>query len=213
VKRRRIGNKRIVEIDRVKAKELISFVKTAGLKPDAGRWLVREAITQARSIIKGKRLEFDPHSIQRTIKAIDNLTRELASLSSHVQELYPRYLSPKPQRSARSVGKIKLDLERLSAGLGRMLDRLRPSRGAPKLIAVEDYVFACAHRWQQAGGNPGRRAPNWKGRWFREKEHGPFGQFLRLAFEVAGGDPSQITEHKIKEGVARFKSLMEKNTC
>ena len=212
--RKRTGNNRVVGIDRVKLRGLITFAKAAGLKPrDARRGLVREAITQARTIIDGNRLEFDPHSIKRTLKATKNLTQELALLSNHTQQLYPLYLSPKARRSARSIGKIKLDLERLSTGLERMLDRLKPSRGAPRSDAIEAYVFVCAFYWKQAGGNPGRQTPSYKQRFgFGQKtERGPFGQFLRRAFEVAGGDPYQITEAKIKDGLKRLKDLMEKN--
>ena len=214
MKRKRTGNNRVAGIDRVRRKELITLAKAAGLKLGAvRRWLVSDTVTHARTIIDGTRLEFDPHSIKRTLKATKKLTQELTLPSNHVQQLYHLYLSPEARRSARSIGEIKSDLERLSTGLEVMLDRLKPSRGAPRLGAIEDYVFASAFRWKQAGGNPGRQTPGYKQRvGFGEKtERGPFGQFLRLAFEAAGGDPSQITEAKIKDGLKRSKTLMEKN--
>jgi len=205
---------KLVGISRAKLKKLITYAKSAGLKPRARGWLIREAIGQARTIINGKSLEFDPRSIERTIEATNKLSHELASLSDHVRQLYPQYLSPEARGSARSVEEIKSDLESLSAGLERMLDRLKPSQGRPKSSVIEDYIFACALRWQQAGGNPGRRTPSWKKRvgFGQKKDRGPFGKFLRQAFETAGGDPSQITEAKIKDGVKRLKHLMEKNT-
>ena len=88
VNRRRIGNNRIVEIDRAKLRKLITFAKSAGLKPDARRWLVRDTIAHARTIIDCNRLELDPHSIRRTLKAAKKLAQELASPSYDVQQLY-----------------------------------------------------------------------------------------------------------------------------
>ena len=44
----------------------------------------------------------------------------------------------------------------------------------------------------------------------QKKEKGPFGQFAQLAITAVGGSETAITETAIRNGVKKFKTLMEK---
>ena len=211
----------VVRVERVKLRELIALTKSVGFSRKARGFLIRDTIADAEIIIRGNRLEIEPQRLERCITLSDKLKTELSLLTpaaKHVHSVYLPPFLPYSETGARQPTEwadvwreqLKSNLETLSASLQFVLEKLQQHRHK-SLAPIEQYIFAGAHRWVQAGGNPGRRTPSWKRRiaFGERKEAGPFGQFLRLVFEAVGGDPETVSETKIKGGLKQYNQYRD----